>query len=42
LEVLIKLRARECDSRLPLPQDEVIAGIPVWQGLTQGHNLPLA
>jgi hypothetical protein len=29
LQVLIKLRARERDSRLPLPQDEVIAGIPV-------------
>jgi len=42
LQVLIKLRARERDSRLPIPQDKVIAGIPVWQGLTQGHNLPLA
>ena len=42
LQVLIKLRAREGDPSLPLPQDEVIAGIPVWQGLTQGHNLSLA
>jgi hypothetical protein len=34
LEILIKLRANERDSRLFLPQDEVTAGIPVWQGLT--------
>lgn len=42
LQVLIKLRAREGHPRLPLPQDEVIACIPLWQGLTQGHNLSLA